>query len=110
MTARRSKGAPTNEAELPPPADMSARTVVLDDDEYLILTLPIPNWDIPEFLTEAERAVTMAVLRGFTNEQIAQERKTSLHTVANQIASIFAKLAVASRIELAHRLAKRAPE
>lgn len=94
--------------ELPPPPGIEARTVVLDHDEYLVLTVPIPRWDIPERLTDAEREITIALLQGATNEQIARERHTSIHTVANQIASIFGKLGVTSRIELAHRLGSKA--
>ena len=90
---------------VPPPAGLRASTVVLDDDEYLVLTVPIPVWEMPDCLTDAERAVATSVLGGSTNEQIARERRTSTHTVANQIARIFAKLGVSSRIELAHRLA-----
>ena len=101
------KTSPDADPELPPPRGVSARTVVLDDDEYLILSLPIPAWEIPEQLTEAERAVALAVLRGHTNEQIAHERRTSLHTIKNQITSIFTKLGVTSRIELAHRLSPK---
>ena len=99
---------PTTEAdlafELPPLRGAMARTVLLGDDEYLILTIPVPEWDMPEHLTDAERAVASAVLRGATNEQIARDRRTSVHTVGNQLTSIFAKLGVTSRIELAHRL------
>jgi DNA-binding NarL/FixJ family response regulator len=95
------------DADLPLPAGIGADTVVLGEDEYLILTVPIPAWDVPQQLTEAERAVALAVLRGASNEQIAHARRTSVHTVANQIGSIFTKLRVASRIELAHRLSSK---
>jgi DNA-binding NarL/FixJ family response regulator len=80
---------------------------MLGDDEYLNLSMPVPEWDMPEALTDAERAVTLAVLRGATNDQVARERRTSARTIANQLTSIFAKLGVTSRIELAHRLRKK---
>jgi DNA-binding NarL/FixJ family response regulator len=92
------------ESSLPVPAGMSARTVRLDDDEYLIVAMPLPSWELPEQLTEAEREVALAVLRGKTNDEVARDRRTSVRTVANQLSSIFAKLGVSSRIELAHRL------
>jgi DNA-binding NarL/FixJ family response regulator len=107
-SGRRSRSAKAPDGvELPPPTGLRAQTVVLDDDEYLVLALPIPGWDVPESLTKAERSIAVAVLRGDTNERIALDRRTSVHTVANQIASIFAKLGVTSRIELAHRLASK---
>ena len=111
MTARRrsrsGKPSTTVVVEVPPPAGLRASTVVLDDDEYLVLTMPLPVWEMPDCLTDAERAIAMSILRGSTNEQIARERRTSLHTVANQISRIFEKLGVTSRIELAHHLAAK---
>jgi DNA-binding CsgD family transcriptional regulator len=56
-------------------------------------------------LTKAEEAVVRAIFEGKSNETIARARGTSPRTVANQIASIFRKHAVASRAELvAHYL------
>ena len=52
-------------------------------------------------LSPAERAVVEAVLRGQSNREIAERRGTSVRTVANQMASIFRKLQVGSRGELA---------
>jgi DNA-binding NarL/FixJ family response regulator len=106
---RTASGRVDADPQLPPPDGLSARTVVLGDDEYLVLCLPVPVWNIPEHLTEAERCVTRAILRGDTNEQVASERGVSVHTVCNQIARVFEKLGVASRIELAHRLASKSP-
>jgi DNA-binding NarL/FixJ family response regulator len=55
-------------------------------------------------LTAAERAVTRGLLRGLSYEQIARERKTSVRTVANQVAASFRKLQVHSRAELVYRI------
>jgi DNA-binding NarL/FixJ family response regulator len=52
-------------------------------------------------LTETERGIVAAVLRGDTNAEIAAARGTSPRTVANQIARVFKKLGVGSRSELA---------
>ena len=57
-----------------------------------------------ERLTPAEREVADALLAGSTSAHVAEQRGTSERTVANQIASIFDKLGVASRVELAARL------
>lgn len=55
-------------------------------------------------LTPAEREVTVLLLDGRDNASIAEERGTSLRTTANQIASVFRKLGVSSRAELAAKV------
>jgi DNA-binding NarL/FixJ family response regulator len=54
-------------------------------------------------LSEGERDVILRLVAGFTNRAIAHARGTSERTVANQVASAFAKLGVSSRLELAAR-------
>jgi DNA-binding CsgD family transcriptional regulator len=54
-------------------------------------------------LTEAEVAVGALVLRGLGNDAIAAARATSPRTVRNQLSSLFRKLGVGSRTELAAR-------
>jgi len=87
---------------LPPPPGLRSSTVDLGGDQYLVLSFPTPVWSLPGCLSAAEREVALALLRGETNETIASVRNTSVRTVANQVASIFAKLGVNSRIELAY--------
>jgi DNA-binding NarL/FixJ family response regulator len=58
-------------------------------------------------LTDAEREIALALLRGATNQAIADERGTALQTVANQIAQLYAKLNVHSRAELGAALGAR---
>ena len=88
-------------SDLPAPPGLAASTVDLGGDQYLVLSFPMPVWSLPSGLSVAEREVALAVLRGETNETIARDRNTSIRTVANQIAAVFAKLGVNSRIELA---------
>jgi DNA-binding NarL/FixJ family response regulator len=57
-----------------------------------------------DVLTEAERAVLANLLCGSTNTDIANRRNTSERTVANQVQSIYRKLRVRSRSELAAQL------
>lgn len=57
-----------------------------------------PQW---KDLTAAEEHVVALVLEGLSNAQIARRRGTRERTVANQLASIFRKLGVSSRSELA---------
>ncbi|MGO9835753.1 MAG: helix-turn-helix domain-containing protein [Polyangiaceae bacterium] len=56
-------------------------------------------------LTSAECEVAALAAAGLSNLAIARCRGKALRTVANQMASIFSKLRVASRQELAARLA-----
>jgi DNA-binding NarL/FixJ family response regulator len=88
-------------SDLPVPRGLAASTVDLGGEQYLVLSFPMPAWSLPAGLSVAEREVALAVLRGETNDTIARERNTSIRTVANQIAAVFAKLGVNSRIELA---------
>jgi DNA-binding NarL/FixJ family response regulator len=74
--------------------------------EFQVLSEPLglPNALGP--LTGAERAVAVAVLRGLSSEEIAQERGTAPRTIANQLAAIFRKLGIGSRAELAALVAR----
>ena len=54
-----------------------------------------------EPLSESERDVVVRLVAGYTNRAIARARGTSERTVANQLASAYARLGVSSRIELA---------
>jgi DNA-binding CsgD family transcriptional regulator len=51
-------------------------------------------------LTPAEAAVAELAVAGRSNAEIARERGSSPRTVANQLANVFRKLGVASRLEL----------
>lgn len=74
-----------------------------DDGEIVVVTYPIvPHY--PTILTETEREVVLEIMRGESNATIAHARRTSVNTVANQIAAIFGKLAVNSRAELTAKL------
>ena len=65
------------------------------------MSFPVaPNANL-DALTQAEQDVLQLMMAGSSNRQIAHARGSSSRTVANQIASIFRKLGVASRAELA---------
>ena len=66
----------------------------LDDSNMIDVTSQIP-------------ALGGTVLAGLANAAIARRRGTSARTVANQVASIFRKLGVQSRAELAARWGQR---
>jgi DNA-binding NarL/FixJ family response regulator len=76
----------------------------LDGDEYAVLSIPADAPALPASLTEAERQICQLVFEGASNAAIARRRGTSVRTVANQLASIYQKLGVSSRIELVARL------
>lgn len=66
--------------------------------------------EIPEFLnvlTPRELEVALLVAKGERNQLIADDLKISQNTVKLHIASIFEKLAIKSRVDLAIRVNKR---
>jgi DNA-binding CsgD family transcriptional regulator len=89
----------------PPPGIEIARMEV-GGTEYAVLTFPAETAASSEGhaaltnLTAAERAVVAEICAGRSNAAIATSRRTSPRTIANQLASIYRKLGVASRFEL----------
>lgn len=67
--------------------------------ERFFVDLPTFTW--PEGLTAAEREVVRHLLQGWNRCEIAAARKTSIHTVRNQIRSVHDKLGVSNDVELA---------
>lgn len=77
-----------------------------DDDEILVLTYPIvPR--VPPSLTDSEADVLTRIMLGESNADIARNRDTSPNTIANQVSSIFEKLGVNARSELAWKVHRR---
>jgi predicted ATPase/DNA-binding CsgD family transcriptional regulator len=70
-------------------------------------TVSSPEHDWAE-LTAAEIPVARLAARGESNRTIAEHLFLSPHTVDSHLRSIFGKLAIRSRIELAHLAAERA--
>ncbi len=75
--------------------------VAIQEENLLVGAYPLIDESRIEELTRAERAVLAHLMAGSTNSDIAQRRKTSAYTVANQVQTIFQKLHVSSRSELA---------
>jgi DNA-binding NarL/FixJ family response regulator len=71
-----------------------------DDGRTLVLSFSIPSTDWPSLLTGTEFEIAHDVLAGLTNAEIARRRGTAVRTIANQVASIYRKLRVRSRLEL----------
>ena len=77
---------------------------VRDGARFAVLAVPLDDSALRQ-LSAAEREVAELAVRGMGHAAIAARRGTSVHTVANQLASVFRKLAVVSRCDLAARLA-----
>lgn len=95
------------------PAPPSGSRVTPMDDVgpgLVVMSVPLAQGRDPfEALSTAEREVAHLAIRGLSNAEIAQMRGTRVRTVANQMASIFDRLGVVSRAELAARYAFAVP-
>jgi DNA-binding CsgD family transcriptional regulator len=83
--------------------DLSRGAVHRLDSTISALAIPSvgPSQGALDKLTEAERDVALLAARGQSNTEIANGRRTSERTVANQLASILRKLGIGSRAEIA---------
>jgi DNA-binding CsgD family transcriptional regulator len=72
-----------------------------DGQTVAILSFDVDDADKTHELTSAEREVALLVLAGKSNGEIAEARHCSVRTVANQLQSVFRKLGIRSRAELA---------
>lgn len=80
-----------------------AASIALGRNRLIVLEIPLAK-EPPVELTEAEGEIASMLLLGATNQEIADRRGTSVNTVHNQVASIFAKVDVNSRAELARKM------
>jgi DNA-binding CsgD family transcriptional regulator len=93
-----------------------ARTVKIDSarfsyDGQLYGYLVVGRAEAPiAELTPAEREVAELVALGCSNREMAKRRGSSVHTVANQLAAIYAKAGVTTRQELIAKLAGSASQ
>lgn len=65
-----------------------------------VLSFPLATPALSTRLTPAEQAVLICLLAGWSSHTIAARRGTCVRTVVNQIASLYKKLRVSSRVEL----------
>jgi DNA-binding NarL/FixJ family response regulator len=100
-------GGADREDVVPPPAGLRALLEGYGPDERLFLYYRGPSCRLPPTLSVAERTVVLDLLDGASRRDIAFARGTSPRTVANQMASIFRKLRVSSRVELLAALRSR---
>lgn len=88
---------------MPRQGELEVRTFRVGNEHFALLGLPELLPEQCAKLTPAEREVVAAVLRGVSNAALARARRVSVRTIANQLASVFSKLGVRSRSELAAR-------
>lgn len=90
------------------PAGLRAKLaeVAVSGERLLVGAYPLVDKRKVDKLTDAEREVVAYLVTGSTNSDIAQRRRTSENTVANQVHSIYLKLGARSRAELAAGLYK----
>jgi DNA-binding CsgD family transcriptional regulator len=70
-----------------------------EDGEFAVLSFTLPG-DSAISLSTAESDVARHILAGRSNSEIAALRRCSTRTVANQVAGLFRKVGVRSRLEL----------
>jgi DNA-binding CsgD family transcriptional regulator len=86
---------------LPCPPGLAVAEAVQEED-CVVLSFPVaPAPTVLEALSGAQREVAEGVLAGLPTREIARRRGVSPRTVSNQIAGIFEKLRVSSRLDLA---------
>jgi DNA-binding CsgD family transcriptional regulator len=71
---------------------------------FELIRAPRPELRFAPAFSRAQFDVAQRLLEGNSYEQIAARRQTSTRTVANQVASVFERLGVSGRNELAQRL------
>jgi DNA-binding CsgD family transcriptional regulator len=95
-----------------PPAGLVAWRLEVPGGPFVLLEWPssaAAGADCWRRLTLSERDVTELLVAGLSNAEIARRRGSSARTVANQVASIFRKVGVASRLELQAAIATSVP-
>jgi DNA-binding NarL/FixJ family response regulator len=90
MAALAARGAPLGRA----------RCDSLRDDGRWVISVEIPGQTFRDRLSRSELEVARLSIEGKPHAVVAVERGTSVRTVANQLASVFAKLKVSGRAEL----------
>ncbi len=90
------------------PSRMERLDIAVDNEEIGVLAVDArPRGEAAALLSDAELEVATYVVRGLSNEQIASARQVAVRTVANQVRSIFEKLGIENRSQLAQALTRR---
>lgn len=89
------------------PGDMRLCEVILGGETFVVVSMPACDAITAQRLTPGERDIAVRILLGYTNQEIADARGSRPSTVSNQVYSIFDKLGVESRPQLADRMVPR---
>lgn len=88
-------------------ATISAAAFGIGEFEGAVLEILLPESRLPPDVPTSERQVAALLLAGHSIEAIARARQRSRFTIMNQVQSLYRRLQVRSRAELAHRLGGR---
>jgi DNA-binding NarL/FixJ family response regulator len=88
-----------------PSHELRSAEVVVGAERLIVISYPTEEDDTA--LSPAEQSVVELVCRGLRNAEIARMRGTKPRTIANQLAAIYRKLGITSRVELAASRARR---
>jgi DNA-binding CsgD family transcriptional regulator len=86
-----------------PPADVRSATFEHQGGEYQLVSVPRGTAHDPGTLTPAQQEIALQIARGYSREQIAASRYTSLDTVACQMREINWRIRVSGRPALIAR-------
>ena len=75
-----------------------------DKQTYRVVSMPRPDCHLDESLSPAEVEVVRGRIEGWSHQTIAGVRRTSVRTVANQLASAARRLGSSGRLEIISRL------
>jgi DNA-binding NarL/FixJ family response regulator len=98
---RRETDDPGSDTPATAPRGLRAHRVRAGSEALCVFSYPLATPRFAKQLSPAEREVMRLALAGCDNRAIAAARGVAPRTVANQMASIFRKLGIGSRIELA---------
>ncbi len=87
-----------------PPQALGARVLDIDGDRYVVFEWPLAQREGWCALTAAELEILELLREGRTDREIAERRGRTRSTITKQIDSVFRKLGVQSRRELATRV------
>jgi DNA-binding NarL/FixJ family response regulator len=86
------------------PSGLRATKLPIGPSEVVVFSFPAEPAAPVDALTPSELEVARLVLAGHSNAEIARARGTSARTISKQLDSLYRKLGVHSRAELAVRM------
>jgi DNA-binding CsgD family transcriptional regulator len=94
------EGGPSRAPRERPVEKARVSTFTYGGEEFMVFSAPVGP-PTCETLSQTERDILAEVADGLSNAEIARKRGTSVHTVSNQVASLYRKTGVSTRAGLA---------